>query len=165
MGGIAKDLTGQRFAMLVVSEFAGAVVTTRSFRRWLCRCDCGSEVVVRAQSLLSGNTKSCGCQHAQGKVVHGHARAKHHEPEYAIWTAMKNRCGNPSDKAWKNYGGRGIRVCERWRNSYLAFISDVGRRPSPELSIDRINNDGNYEPGNVRWATREQQQANKRRAA
>ena len=159
---MAKDLAGMRFGMLVAVSFAGCVHATRSHRMWRCRCDCGQEVTVRSGSLLCGNTKSCGCQHGHGLITHGHARKGAREPEYAVWCAMIARCTRPNDAAWRNYGGRGISVCKRWRGSYEAFISDMGRRPSSAHSIDRINNDGNYESGNCRWATREQQAANKR---
>jgi hypothetical protein len=93
--------------------------------------------------------------------LHDKGRAKW--PEYAIWTAMKQRCSNPKVKQWKDYGGRGITVCAAWTASFSTFIADVGRRPSPELTIDRIDNDGHYEPGNVQWATRKHQVLNRRR--
>lgn len=85
------------------------------------------------------------------------------EPEFAAWRGMRHRCNSPKNSAWKNYGGRGIKVCERWQSSYEAFLADVGRRPSPTHSLDRIDVNGNYEPDNVRWATRDEQSQNQRR--
>jgi len=102
---------------------------------------------------------------AEKSAERGHARAKHRDSlavEYRIWSGIKQRCLNPKIPWWKNYGGRGIQVCERWLQSYKAFLADMGRRPAPHLSIDRRDNDGNYEPGNCRWATRSEQQRNKR---
>ena len=135
------------------------------FPRVLCSCDCGNEVTVRESALRSGNTKSCGCLHREvaaetclSRVAHGLKGI----PEYRTWGHIIQRCTNPNNKAWHHYGGRGIRVCDRWRNSIDAFLEDMGRRPGPEYSIDRIDNDGNYEPGNCRWATKKVQQRNKR---
>jgi hypothetical protein len=87
----------------------------------------------------------------------------HLTPEYYAWAASIRRCHNPRNPYYRNYGGRGIQVCDRWRKSFANFLSDVGVRPSPELTLDRVNNDGNYEPGNVRWATRSEQNSNQRR--
>ena len=93
---------------------------------------------------------------------HGHAAKGHVTPEYRAWTQMKIRCYNPTSESFKDYGGRGIKVCARWLNSFKAFLADLGPRPSPELSLDRIQNDKDYEPGNVRWATRAVQSVNRR---
>jgi hypothetical protein len=97
-----------------------------------------------------------------GKLKHGHACRHPRSSEYNCWGSMIARCTNPNDPGWKNYGGRGIRVCERWRNSFENFLADMGLKPSPGLSIERVENDGNYEPGNCRWATRKEQRANQR---
>jgi hypothetical protein len=106
------------------------------------------------------------CEHARFNaktLIHIHGETNENRTiEYEAWISMKGRCGNPNATGFKNYGGRGIIVCERWLKSYLAFLADMGRRPSPGHSIDRIDNDGNYEPGNVRWATRHEQNKNKR---
>lgn len=130
-------------------------------RVFICRCVCGKEVTVKFSNLTSGNSKSCGCRrgesHGEGNHRHGHMTT-----EYKIWCRMKDRCLNPKDAAYENYGGRGIAVCERWRLSFTAFLADVGRRPSKKYSLDRIDNDKGYEPGNVRWATRQEQAKNSR---
>lgn len=162
----ARDLTGQRFGRIEVLSLEGR--TARGELAWRARCSCGTEKVIAAYQLSSGRTVSCGCyRQAQAKaglirMKHGHDRTKRRSKEYEAWAGLVSRCTNPNHRAWKNYGGRGISVCERWRLSFEAFLEDVGFAPSPELSVDRIDNDGNYEPGNVRWATRQQQQANKR---
>lgn len=132
-----------------------------------CTCKCGTEKFVRADYLLKGVTKSCGCLRAHWTVKHGHSRGNSKlgslkTPEYATWDAMIQRCTNPKAMFWENYGGRGIRVCDRWRNSFAHFLEDMGNRPDGH-SIDRINNDGNYEPSNCRWATTGEQLRNTRR--
>jgi hypothetical protein len=96
------------------------------------------------------------------KATHGDSLRGNRTAEYNAWRTMNKRCSNPNRPQWKDWGGRGIKVCERWRKSYLAFLTDMGRKPSPELSLDRIDNDGNYEPGNCRWTTRLQQNQNRR---
>ena len=129
--------------------------------------------MVRRGTLLLGTTESCGClrkdlmREAMRKLgsagaVHGHARDDNRSPTYTAWCSMKHRCYNSRDASFQYYGGRGITVSERWQNSFSDFLSDVGPRPSPTYSIDRINNDGHYEPGNVRWATPKEQINNRR---
>jgi hypothetical protein len=141
--------------------------------RYLCRCECGQEKEVDGPSLRAGTSRSCGC--LQLEVVR-EVRTKHGDtsraggrklpPEYIAWTSMKNRCTNPKCQRYERYGGRGIRVCVLWMGSYEAFLADVGRRPGPEYSLDRFPDyDGNYEPGNVRWATRLEQRQNQGRMA
>lgn len=133
-----------------------------------CRCACGRDVEALGHHLRSGHTASCGCLRAEkasawcaSRTAHGHARRAKPSPEYRVWAGMLNRCTNPSNDSWSRYGGRGIRVCQRWLASFEAFLKDVGPRPSLRHSLDRFpNNDGNYEPGNVRWATARQQCAN-----
>lgn len=120
---------------------------------WLCQCSCGRQIVVDGISLRAHNRGNCGCRN------HGHSRTK----LYCIWKLIVRRCCNAKSKRYKDYGGRGITICERWRKSFLDFLADVGPRPSPKHSIDRIDNDGNYEPRNVRWAT-DKIQANNSRA-
>ena len=139
---------------------------------WDCMCVCGNLLRrVRSTSLVTGNTSSCGCLYQDVRptirLTHGDKPKSHRvAPEYTAWTNMITRCTNPKHNRWHRYGGRGIAVCERWRNSYEAFLADVGRRPRPAYSLDRFPNcDGNYEPGNVRWATDSEQALNRSKAA
>lgn len=140
----------------------------RNRSKWICRCKCGSEVGVDHWQLLKG-TRSCGCLQREAAAVLGRSIKKHGEsvhggqsPEYRIWHGMIQRCHNKNDQAYPGYGGRGITVCEEWRSSYVAFLAYIGRRPSPSHSIDRIDNNAGYHPGNVRWATKQEQARNTR---
>lgn len=161
--------TGTRFGRLaVLSEVEPRLYPCgREARVFTCQCDCGAEKTFLLPQLRSGRTSSCGCLARESKAT---ARLKHGDkrknekpaPEYVAWSAMKARCENPKHRFLKNYGGRGIKVCDRWRENYEAFLVDVGRKPSSGHTIDRIENDRDYEPGNVRWATRTEQQRNKR---
>jgi hypothetical protein len=146
---------GARFGRLTVVCFAGRDSYGKGM--YECRCDCGNVSVVRDYGLKSGRVASCGC----GRIKHGHTRKYAHHPLHNAWVVMRNRCENPRRHDFYRYGGRGIRVCERW-SSFVDFLADVGERPAKGLSLDRINNDGDYEPGNVRWATAKQQMANRR---
>ena len=156
---MVKDIIGKRFGRLVVESFAGMSEFGKS--RWLCRCDCGKVIIRKKERLSSGDTKSCGCLRsdlrALNNLTHGDAGQK--SPEYIAWQHMKSRCFNVSDKKHVRYGGRGITICERWM-SFENFLADMGRKPTPKHSIDRINNDGNYEPSNCRWATSKEQSVN-----
>lgn len=143
---------------------------TSRHSRYVCKCSCGTEIVVRGTSLTSGNTTSCGCYHRErlrvDKLTHGDKPKRGVAPEYTAWTNMITRCTNPKHNRWARYGGRGIAVCVKWRDSYEAFLADVGRRPGPDYSLDRYPNpDGNYEPDNVRWATDSEQAFNRSRVA
>lgn len=153
-GRLKEDLTGRTFGRLTVLAHVGSAANRQS--RWRCQCNCGKEVIVPRSSLVDGHTRSCGCLHAR---VNGEARNGKQTPEYTAWAQMKKRCANKNDP---DYGGRGIRVCKPWSDDYLTFLSDVGRRPSPKHSLDRINVNGHYEPRNVRWATAKEQHHNRR---
>jgi len=155
-----RDRTNQTFGRLTVISQSGSAKGGAS---WRCRCSCGNVVIVSASNLTTGNTKSCGCLGRENALTHGHAAHQRTTPEYRAWLNMKTRCYNSKNNQWENYGGRGISICERWLHSFVNFLNDIGRKPNPELTIDRINNDGDYEPGNVRWATLSQQRQNRRR--
>jgi len=146
------DMTGQRFGQLIVIKKI-SYDSTQGIH-WECQCDCGTIKIIRSDHLRKGLIKSCGCL----RRTHGDSNSV----EWNIWRYMKDRCTNPKCTNWKNYGGRGIKVCNEWLNDYSAFLSHVGRRPSSEHSLDRINNDRNYEPGNVRWAMKWEQNSNRR---
>lgn len=147
------DITGHRFGLYTVVKRAGRNASGTPL--WLCRCDCGHEGLVQGGSLRIGRSKGCRtCRH--GLRRHGMEGTR----EYRAWSAAKSRCTNSTHAMWPQYGGRGIRMCQRWM-LFDNFIADMGNRPDG-TSLDRINNDGNYEPGNCRWATRSQQQRNKR---
>lgn len=129
-------------------------------------CDCGKKTVAEVYKVKKGEVKSCGCQRIAGlkasKIKHGHTSySGPYSSEYTTWAGIIQRCNNPNCSAYKNYGGRGIKVHKPWLQ-FSNFLKDVGLKPDPKLTIDRIDNDGNYEPGNVRWATRTQQKLNQR---
>ena len=165
-----KDLTGQKFGRLT------ALKPTEKRRNncvvWLCKCECGNYCEKKGSDLVRGSTRSCGCLLKEtssqlpykyhGNRTHGMG----HTRIYYIWSNMKDRCFRPACKNYKNYGGRGITVCPEWKNSFEAFYDHVSKLPhygEEGRSIDRINNDGNYEPNNVRWATRKEQRNNQRK--
>lgn len=129
------------------------------------RCSCGREKSAQTGALAGGATRSCGCLRRETSsklnITHGAMREGQRWPEYNVWNAMHQRCRNPNVSRYPDYGGRGIRVCRRWRK-FSNFLKDMGRRPDPLLTLDRINNDGNYSPSNCRWATRYHQEHNKR---
>jgi hypothetical protein len=154
------DLTNQKFNRLTVLE--------RDQNRcnrvmWKCRCDCGNIISVSTNSLKSGNSKSCGCYKLESftKIT-----TKHHLSNtriYNIWKDMRKRCNNPNSSNYKNYGGRGITICDEWENNFMSFYNwSMNNGYSDSFSIDRINNDGNYEPSNCRWVDRKTQNSNTR---
>ena len=167
MSQAAKMITGQRYGRLVVIERAGSDREGKSL--WRFKCDCGNETTITAKSAKSGNTTSCGCRRRETlkelpirSYKHGNNRRGQRASEYTIWSSMKSRCHNPNDNDFYLYGARGIAVCDRWQQ-FENFYADMGPRP-PALTLDRINNDGNYEPSNCRWATAKEQRHNRRRS-
>lgn len=155
-----QDLTGRTFGRLTVVAYAGK---RNGMRQWLCRCECncGKDKAYFAVNLLRGKSKSCGCLNAEVSGARRRTHGMTRTTTYVAWHAMWQRCTDATRKDYSRYGGRGINVCSRWER-FEAFLSDMGERPSPSHSIDRINNSGDYEPGNCRWATIIQQARNKR---
>ena len=159
--GAFVDLTGQKFGRLTVLQCAGRDNVGRAL--WQCRCQCdGRVVIVASYSLRSGNSRSCGCLMREVNSTHG---LTYHEL-YPTWLGIKQRCENPNNTRYSYYGGSGISIYPPWRDSFPLFLNyvleHIGERPEG-MTIDRIDNDGNYEPGNLRWATQEQQNWNQRR--
>lgn len=156
----AIDVLGKRFGRLVVF---GVAETGGHQRLWGCRCDCGTEIAATSTRLINGDTRSCGCLRKESAARQGRENKTHGmrgTPTYRTWAAMVNRCTDSGSPNWIAYGGRGIGVCDRWL-SFENFLEDMGERPEGK-SIDRINVNGNYEPGNCQWATAEQQNNNRR---
>lgn len=159
---IASKLEGQKFGRLLVIKRIG--ISKYGKIIWECLCDCGNTTHVISYHLKIGKIVSCGCVHKEmlikRNLKHGQSCLGKHTAEFQIWQNMKSRCLNPLNNHFKRYGDRGIKVCDRWLNSFENFFSDMGNRPSKIHTIDRINNDGNYEPDNCKWSTPAQQTRN-----
>jgi hypothetical protein len=151
MTDYAIDITGKTFGRLtVVSRVENS---PEGKAKWRCLCTCGKSTVSVGGNLRLGKSRSCGCLRTETMIQKNGTHLLSDTLEYKIWHGMRRRCFNPDNRGFKDYGGRGITVCDRWRDSFENFIADVGFRPSRSHSIDRINNDGNYEPGNCKWST------------
>ncbi len=160
------NLVNNRFGRLVVIKRVAN--NKRGRTRWLCECDCGNKTIVLGMRLKNQDTKSCGCFRDElaktmglSRLRHGHKRFGQMTRVYSIWGGMIKRCSNSGHRWYKNYGGRGIAVCARWRK-FENFLKDMGEPPTDEHQIDRVDNDGHYEPKNCRWVTRSQNGRNKR---
>jgi hypothetical protein len=151
---VADEMIGKRFGKLVVVERSGS--TKNREKAYLCKCDCGKSTIADGPGMREGQRKSCGCV-KNGRIKHGLT----HLPEHATWCRIRQRCNNPNDHKFKDYGGRGIKVCDRW-SDFANFYEDMGSKPSKQHSIDRINVNGDYEQNNCRWATPKEQAQNTR---
>lgn len=149
--GVVKNISGETFGRLTAVSYEGST-------KWKFECLCGNVVILRGNNVRQGLTKSCGClARERGNLKHGWASHLNPTVEYATWSRMKTRCYNPKSDRYYRYGARGIKMCRRWKFSFENFLHDMGRRPFGLTSLDRIDNDGNYEPGNCRWATQRTQ--------
>lgn len=157
-----KDMSGQRLGKLTVIAFDKIDEYGKAI--WTCRCDCGVIKPIQGCRLRKTYkpTRSCGCLITAGLISRSKTHGMRKSSEYTIWTDMKQRCFNPNDPYYKDYGGRGISVCQEWADSFESFYEHIGQRPSKRHTIERLNGSGNYEPGNVKWATWEEQANNRR---
>jgi hypothetical protein len=157
-------LVGERFGRLVVTPNS-QLIDGRFYH--IARCDCGGSTKVKPSDLRGGRYVSCGCERREKldkglHRTHGHWDGRKPSSEWNAWHHMMSRCYDLDNPRYIDWGGRGIKVCKRWRESFEAFLEDMGPKPKPELVLDRIDNDGHYEPTNCRWATKSQSQKNRR---
>lgn len=153
-------MTGLVFSRLTVVK-RGTKSDKTGQAYWICRCLCGTEIEVGGAELRRGNSRSCGCLQIDAVIAACTTHSGSKRPEYRHWQKMKVRCYDPKSSCFHRYGGRGITVCDRWKDDFPAFFADMGPRPTPQHSIDRYPDpDGPYEPGNVRWATSQEQNRN-----
>jgi hypothetical protein len=152
---------GERFGRLLVLREADRKNSSRAFA---CQCDCGAVVIIPLHNLRDkrGPTRSCGCLHRDGLTARNSRHGFCNTPEYQVWLNAASRCTDPNNKSYRHYGGRGITFCSEWKSDFTAFLREVGPRPSPDHTLDRIDNSRGYEPGNIQWATWSTQQRNKR---
>lgn len=155
-----KDLTGQTFGNLYVVKRIENTATNKA--QWQCECLCGNIIPVITSHLKSGHTKSCGCLKRDLCIERHLTHGMSDTPEYNIWLRIIQRCTNPNNQDFKDYGGRGITICDKWRYDFMAFFNHTGKRPSIKHSIDRINNNSGYKPNNVQWSLPQKQANNKR---
>jgi len=153
------DLTGQTFSLLTVIQREEN--SKHGHSMWKCRCVCGNETIVLGSNLVRSHTTSCGCFSLKSRSLRSTTHGMTDSKEYSVWNEMNQRCSNPKSSAYYKYGSRGIKVCERWKN-FENFIADMGMRPADKPTIERVNNNGNYEPGNCIWATRKTNTRNRR---